>query len=78
MICIYGPADATATLSSVASLKSRIVYLPGAGLPGLCWKKGRYMEVIALTNHAGTSHLTRYSVLNLCSHPPQKILAKIL
>jgi len=28
-----GPADATATPSSLASLKSRMVYLSGAGLP---------------------------------------------
>jgi len=31
---LHGPADATATLSSLASLKSRLVYLSGAGLPG--------------------------------------------
>jgi len=34
MICIlYGPADATTTPSSLASVKSRMVYLSGAGLP---------------------------------------------
>jgi len=33
-----GPADATATPSSIASLKPRMVYLSGAGLPGLSWK----------------------------------------
>jgi len=38
MIC-YGPADATATSSSLASLKFRIVYLSGAGLPRLFRKK---------------------------------------
>jgi len=31
----YGPADATATLSSLAAVKSRMVYLSGAGLPRL-------------------------------------------
>jgi len=37
----YGPADATATnLSSLASLKSRMVYLSGDSLPRLSWKKG--------------------------------------
>jgi len=36
----YGPADATATPSSLASVKSRMVYLYGAGLPRLSWKKG--------------------------------------
>ena len=36
----YGSADATATLSSLAPLKSRMVYLSRAGLPRLSWKKG--------------------------------------
>jgi len=31
----YGPTDATATPSSLASVKSRMVYLSGAGLPRL-------------------------------------------
>jgi len=35
----YGPAAATATLSSLAPVKSRIVYLSGAGLHRLSWKK---------------------------------------
>jgi len=35
----YGPADATATPSSLASVKSRMVYLSGASLPRLSWKK---------------------------------------
>jgi len=35
----YGPADATATPSSVVPLKSRTVYLSDAGLPRLSWKK---------------------------------------
>ena len=29
----YGPADASATRSFLASFKSRMVYLTGAGLP---------------------------------------------
>jgi len=33
-----GPADATAIPLSLASLKSRMVYLTGAGLPRLSWK----------------------------------------
>jgi len=37
----YGPADATATPLSVAAVKARMVYLSGAGLPRLSWKKGR-------------------------------------
>jgi len=37
----YGPADATDTPSSVASLKSRKLYLSGTGLSSLAWKRGR-------------------------------------
>jgi len=36
----YGPANATATPSSLASVKSRMVYLSGASLPRFSWKKG--------------------------------------
>ena len=36
----YGPADATATQSSLVSVKSRMVYLSGASLHRLSWKKG--------------------------------------
>jgi len=42
----YGPADATVTPSSLAAVKSRMVYLSGAGLPRLSWRKGRYMDVV--------------------------------
>jgi len=35
-----GPADATAIPSSLAPVKSIMVYLSGAGLPRLSWKKG--------------------------------------
>jgi len=38
-IIAYSPADATATPSSLASLKSRMVYPSGVGLPRLSWKK---------------------------------------
>jgi len=44
----YGPADATVTPSSLAPGKSRMVYLSGAGLPGLWWKKGCYMDVVVV------------------------------
>jgi len=37
----YGPADATATLSSLAPVKSRMVYLSGVGLTQAVLKKGR-------------------------------------
>ena len=40
MICIWS-ADATATPSSLAAVKSRMVYLSGAGLPKFSWKNGR-------------------------------------
>jgi len=36
----YGPADTTVTPSSLVAVKSRMVYLSGAGLPRLSWKKG--------------------------------------
>jgi len=36
----YGPADATTSPLSLAPVKSRMVYLSGAGLPRLSWKKG--------------------------------------
>jgi len=35
----YGPADATAIPSSLASVRSWMVYLSGVGLPRLSWKK---------------------------------------
>jgi len=38
--CSLAAADATATPSSLASLKSRMVYLSGAGLHWLSWKRG--------------------------------------
>ena len=37
---VYGPADATATPSSLGAVKSRMVYLSGASLFRLSWKKG--------------------------------------
>jgi len=44
----YGPADATATLRSLAPVKSTMVYLSGAGLPRLSWKKGRKTDVAVI------------------------------
>jgi len=35
----YGPTDVSATPSSLASFKSRMVYLTGAGLPWLSWQR---------------------------------------
>jgi len=37
----YGTADATATPSPLAPVKSRMVYLSGAGISRLYWEKGR-------------------------------------
>jgi len=37
----YSPADATATPSSLATVKSRMIYHSGVSLPRLSWKKGR-------------------------------------
>ena len=36
----YDPAEPTATPSSLAPVKPRMVYLSGVGLPGLFWKRG--------------------------------------
>jgi len=44
----YGPADATATASSLAPVKSRTVYLCGASLPRLSSKKGRQTDVVVV------------------------------
>jgi len=44
----YGPADATATPSSLAPVKSRMVYLSGAGLPGCPGKKVRLTDAIVV------------------------------
>jgi len=46
----YGPVDATATPSSLASLKSRIVLPSGASLPRLSWKRGRCLGECRLAN----------------------------
>jgi len=40
----YGPANATATSSYLASLKSKMVNLSGAGSPR--WKRGHKTELI--------------------------------
>jgi len=42
----YGPADAIATPSSLALLKSRMVYLSGTGIPRLSWKEGRQTDLV--------------------------------
>ena len=44
--CRWLAYDAIAILSSLASVKSRMVYLFAAGLPKLCWKKGCLMSVV--------------------------------
>jgi len=42
------PADATAIPSSLAPVKSRMVYLSGAGLPRLSWKKAVKRTVVVI------------------------------
>jgi len=44
----YGPADVIATPSSLASLKSRMAYQCGAGLPRLSWKRGHSITTTTL------------------------------
>jgi len=44
----YGPADAAATPSSLASVKSRMVYLSGTSLPGCPGIKGRETDVVVV------------------------------
>ena len=45
---VYGPGNATVILSSLASFKTRMLYLSGAGLPGLSWKKEHKTSVVVL------------------------------
>jgi len=45
---VQPPADATATPSSLAPVKSRMMYLSGASLPRLSWGKGRYTDVVVV------------------------------
>jgi len=44
----YGPADVTATRSSVPPVKSRMVYLSAAGLPRLSWKKAVKTNIVVV------------------------------
>jgi len=48
----YGPADATATPSVLAPVKSRMVYLSGDGLPRLSWKKRLLNGCSRTSSHA--------------------------
>ena len=80
----YGLADATATLISLASAKSRTVYPSCTGLLRLSWKKGPDDEIIReqITNsfalkkiksslyilHTMTSHSSALSCLNTQTH----------
>ena len=45
---VCGPADATATPSSLAPVKSRMVYLSGASLPRLSWKRAVKTDVVVV------------------------------
>jgi len=58
----YGPADATATPSSLASVKSRKVYLSGAGLLRLSWKKRPLNVCVCVCGQTGLVSLGRQPV----------------
>jgi len=45
---LYFPAAATAIPSSLGSVKSIMVYLSGAGLPRLSWKKAVKTDVVVV------------------------------
>jgi len=51
----YGPADATATPSSLASLKSRMFNLSRAGLPRLTWKEAAKRVSVCYSDHVPES-----------------------
>jgi len=53
----------TATLSSLASLKSREVYLSGASLPRFSWKRGRRMGTTTTTSLRHTPPLIIHTFL---------------
>jgi len=70
MICIwFSPADATATTSSLAPVKSRMIHLSGAGLPRLSWKKankqmyGSSILVLVFRFHCKKSYPAKSSPL---------------
>jgi len=64
MICIQGQADATAAPSSLASVKSRMVYLSGSGLPRLFWKNRCSSSSSSSSNSNLDLHLS-FSALTL-------------
>jgi len=55
-----GPADAIATPSSLAPVKSRMVYLYGAGLPRLSWKKAVKTGVVVVKSRVQRQTCTNY------------------
>jgi len=59
----YGPANATAIPSSLALVKSRIVYLSAAGLCTLFWKKSPLNGCSSSSSSSSSSTLTTCSVL---------------
>jgi len=70
----YGPADATATPSFLASLKSRMIYLSGAGLLRLSQKK-----VVKWVSSHGLEKKQQFGIFLLASNDnssPWRILAK--
>jgi len=48
---LYGPSDATATPSSLAPVKSRMVYLSGASLPKVVLEKRPLNRCSVVVSH---------------------------
>jgi len=85
----YGPADATVTPSSLAPVKSRMVYFSSAGLPRLSWKKDRETNVVVVVENRVrplyTSDIKNRQHRSLLEHwrigvgrPPMSMLSKIV
>jgi len=63
----YGPADATAIQSSLASLESRMVCLSGTCLPRLSWKVAHYNS--CFLENTATGLMANYSIFAWQSLP---------
>jgi len=59
---VYGPADTTTTPSSLAPVKSKMVYLSGPGLPRLSWKKGCRTDVVVVVAKSLLSLLDKHGI----------------
>jgi len=63
----YGPANATATPSSLAPVKSKKVYLSGAGLARLSWKK-RLLNGCSSSSSSSVLTNCTFILLYVCVH----------